>query len=72
MMRHIHGCGGFGRGPRMGRHMGRHMHMPPPPLPPHMHRPFLHHGGCCGCGGCMMSILGIGVFMLMMLTYMFY
>ena len=54
----------------MGRH--HHMHMPPPPLPPHMHRPFLHHGGCCGCGGCMMSILGVGVFMLMMLSYMFY
>ena len=68
MRGHMHG---FGRCVRMGRHMG-HMHIPPPPLPPHMHRPFLHHGGCCGCGGCLMSILGVGVFMLMMLTYMFY
>lgn len=68
----IHGFGGFHRG--MGRHLGRHMHMhmPPPPMPPHMHRPFLPHGGCCGCGGCLMSIVGVGVFMLMMMAYMFY
>ena len=72
-MRGHMGFGGFHRGIHMGRHFGRHMHMPPPPMPPHMHRPFLPGGcGCFGCGGCLMSVVGVGLFVLMMLSYMFY
>ena len=69
-MRGPMGFGGFRRGMRLGRHFG-HMHMPPPP-PPHMHRPFIPHGGCCGCGGCLMSVIGVAVFAMMMLSYIFW
>lgn len=65
--------GHFHRGHRGPRHFGRMMPPPPPPRPFMLwRRPYIPGGGCCSCGGCMMSVLGVAVFALMMLVYVLF